>query len=100
MASLPRSAAAARVAERVRPLRAEAAEFRLEALAADLFDLLATARALRAAGPVEASWVGRARRAYRPVPLLRLTGLRSVPVVSAEGFAGVVTYLLDPDRRL
>ncbi len=47
-----------------------------------------------------ASWVGRARRAYRPVPLLRLTGLRSVPVVSAEGFAGVVTYLLDPDRRL
>ena len=44
--------------------------------------------------------MGRARRAYRPVPLLRLTGLRSVPVVSAEGFAGVVTYLLDPDRRL
>ena len=92
-------AAAARVAERVRQLRAGAAEFRL-ALAADLFDLLATALAPRAAGPVEASWVGRARRAYRPVPLLRLTGLRSVPVVSAEGFAGVVTYLLDPDRRL
>ncbi len=63
-----------------------------------LFDLLAMARAPRAAAPVESSWVGRARRAYRPVPLLRLTGLRYAPVVSVEGFAGVVTYLLDPDR--
>ncbi len=101
VASLPRLASAsARVAERVRQLRAEAAEFRLDALAADLFDLLATARALLAAGPVEASWVGRARRDYRPVPPLRLTGLCSVPIVSADGFAGVVTYLLGADRRL
>src|SRR5204862_2186035 len=42
VASLPRLAtAAARVAERVRQLRAEAAGFRLDALAGDLHDLLA-----------------------------------------------------------
>jgi hypothetical protein len=101
LASLPALASAAvRVAERVRQLRAEAEEFRLQALAADLFDLLMTARALRAAGPVQASWVGSARRAYEPVPPLRLTGLCSEPVVSAAGFAGVVTYLLDTQGRL
>jgi hypothetical protein len=82
VASLPRLAsAAARVAERVRQLRAEAAEFRLDALTADLFDLLATAHALLAAGPVEAAWVGRALRVSRPAPPLRLTGLLTVTVV-------------------
>jgi hypothetical protein len=55
----------------------------LDALAADLLDLLATARAPLTAGRVEAARVGRARRVYRPVPPLRLTGLLSVPVVNA-----------------
>jgi hypothetical protein len=48
-------------------LAADAASSSGDALAADLVDLLGTARALRAAGPVEASWVGRACRVYRPV---------------------------------
>jgi hypothetical protein len=41
-----------------------------------------------------------ARRAYRPAPQPRLTGLCSVTVVGAEGFAGMVTYLMDAGRRL
>jgi hypothetical protein len=89
VSSLPRLAsAAARVAERVRQLRVETAEFRLDTLAAELFDLLATARALLVAGPVQASWVGAARRAYRPVLRLRLAGLFTVPVVSPTASLG------------
>jgi hypothetical protein len=64
VSSLPRLAsAAARVAEQVLHLRAEAAGFRLDALAADLFDLLTTARALLVARSVEVAWVGLARHA-------------------------------------
>ncbi len=41
--------------------------------------------------------MGRARRAYR-VPPLRLTGLFTVPTISVDGYAGLVTYLLDGGR--
>src|SRR5205814_2858407 len=83
-----------RVAERGRQIRAEAAEFRLDALAADLFDPPGhrPARRCRPAPSSPPGWVG---PAHLPVPPLRLTDPFAVPTASANGYTGVVTYLLD-----
>ncbi len=71
------ASAAARVAERIRQLRAKAAEFRLDALAGDL-SWPPPGRCWR--GPVDVVWVGRARRVSRPVPPLRPADLCAEPV--------------------
>ncbi len=96
VAGLPRlSGAGARVAQHTRDLHARRPEFRLAQFAADVRDLLRIAHALRDAESADPTWVGAARRAYAEVGSLRLTGLFSEPVVSASGYAGVVTYLVD-----
>ena len=41
--------------------------------------------------------VGSARRSYAPVGALRLTGWACEPVVTATGYSGVVTHLVDSD---
>lgn len=41
--------------------------------------------------------VGSARRSYSPVGALRLTGWGCEPVVTATGYSGVVTHLVDDD---
>jgi hypothetical protein len=83
----------------VRDLHARRAELRLAALTADLHDVLCTSAALRAESAAS-GWIGVARRDYRPVEGLRLFGLFCEPVVSADGYAGVVTWLCDASGRL
>ena len=100
-ASLHRVAAAGlRVAQRLRDLHAERPEFRLGALAGDLANLLSTARELTQATEVQSDWLGTARRTYAPVGSLRVSGLLSEAVVSAAGYAGVVTYVCDQSGRI
>jgi hypothetical protein len=100
-ASLHRVAAAGlRVAQRLRDLHADRPEFRLGALGADLAALLSTARELTQATEVQADWLGTARRTYAPIGSLRVTGVLSAAVVSAAGYAGVVTYVCDQTGRI
>ncbi len=100
-AGLYRSAAAGqRVAQRLRDLHAERPNFRLGALASDLAALLSTAQQLTLADEVPAEQLGTARRAYAPVGSLRVNGLFTEAVLSAAGFAGVVTYVCDQSGRI
>jgi len=88
------AAAGLRVVERIRALRAQRPEFRLELLASDMHELLATAHALAGdrAGP---EWIGTARREYTTVGSLKLAGIFTEPIIAATGYAGVVTYFVD-----
>ncbi|MFI6538219.1 hypothetical protein ACIBHY_37605 [Nonomuraea sp. NPDC050547] len=82
------------VAQGVYDVRARRPQFELAAYARDLADLLGTAR--RAAEPGGRS----GRRHYEALPSLILQGLFSEPVVTASGYAGVVTWLADAAGRL
>jgi hypothetical protein len=100
-AGLYRAAAAGqRVAQRLGDLHAERSNFRLGALASDLAVLLSTSRHLKAADAVAPEWLGMARRAYTAVGSLKVSGLFTEPVLSAAGFAGVVTYMCDQAGRI
>jgi hypothetical protein len=100
-AGLYRAAAAGqRVAQQLGDLQAERPNFRLGALASDLAALLSTSRQLTAAAEVPAEWLGTARRAYAAVGSLRVSGLCTEPVLSAAGFAGVVSYICDQAGRI
>jgi hypothetical protein len=88
-----------RVVQSVRDLRAERPEFELASLAASLFDLLDTTRALAGEAVADPARIGTARRTYEPVGNLRLRGLFAEPVI-APGYAGVVTYLADGEGRV
>ncbi|HYW88145.1 MAG TPA: SWIM zinc finger family protein, partial [Chloroflexota bacterium] len=100
-AGLHRAAASGlRVAQRLRDLQAARPQFRLGALAADLADLLSTSRQLTRNTEVQAEWLGTARRAYRPLGSLRLSGIFTEAVLSATGYAGVVSYVCDQRGRL
>lgn len=93
---LPRLASSGqRVAQQVRALHARQPEFRLASLGWDTYQLLATAHALQSAPTVEARWVGAARRPYTEVGTLHLFGLYSAPVVSAGGYFGAESLLVD-----
>jgi hypothetical protein len=94
------AAAGLRVAQRLRDLQAERPNFRLGALASDLAVLLRTSRQLLLADEVRPEWLGTARRAYVSVGSLRVTGLLTEAVVSAAGYAGVVTYVCDRTRGI
>jgi hypothetical protein len=102
VAGLPRlSAAGLRTVQQLRDLHAQRPEFRLSGLSWDVYQLLATAHALRSAGDaVDTRWLGEARRGYAEVGSLRLTGVFSEPFVSTAGYAGVVTYLADQSGLL
>jgi hypothetical protein len=100
-AGLYRAAAAGqRVAQRLRDLQAERPNFRLGALASDLAQLLSTSRQLTLADEVAPEWLGTARRAYAAVGSLRVSGLFTESVLSAAGFAGVVSYVCDHGGRI
>ena len=98
---LHRAAAAGRnVATHLQAAYERLPQYRLGDLADDLRELLLVTRTLRVPGPVTSETVGTARRRYDVHGSLRLYGLCSVPVVAASGYGGVVTYLVDRDRRL
>jgi hypothetical protein len=99
LAGLHRAEAAAlRVVNGLRSARARRAEHRLADLVAALRELLLTT-VLLAATDTEPSLIGAARRAYQPGGALRVHGVCREPVISATGYAGVVTHLLAEDGR-
>jgi hypothetical protein len=102
LAGLHRIAAAlTRAVQRLAELHAGRPEYRLDFLLGDVADALMSALAVAAADDVvPRSAVGVARRAYSAVGSLRLSGIFSEAVMSAAGYAGVVTYLADGDGRL
>jgi hypothetical protein len=102
LASLHRTAAAlTRAVQRLAELHAGRPEYRLDFLLGDVADALTSALAVASArAAVPRSAVGVARRAYTVVGSLRLSGIFSEAVMSAAGYAGVVTYLADGQGRL
>jgi len=102
LAGLHRTASAvARAVQRLAELHAGRPEYRLDFLLGDVSDALTSALAVATAGEaVSRSAVGVARRAYATVGSLRLAGIFSEAVMSAAGYAGVVTYLADAQGRL
>ncbi len=96
------AAAGLRAVESVRQARRDDPAFALDALARDLAEHLACAHRLRQApgAPVPRELLGTARRRYHPFPGQRLYGLFAEPVLTRSGYAGVVTYLVAPDRRI
>lgn len=99
LAGLHRAEAAAlRVVNGLRSARARHAEHRLADLVAALRELLLVTTLLAAADP-DSSLIGVARRAYQPGGALRVHGVCREPIISATGYAGVVTHLLADDGR-
>ncbi|HEV2343675.1 MAG TPA: SWIM zinc finger family protein, partial [Actinocrinis sp.] len=90
--------AALRVVSSLRSARARHAEHRIADLVAALRELLLTT-VLLAAGDPDPSLIGAARRAYQPGGSLRVYGVCREPIISATGYAGVVTHLLAQDGR-
>jgi hypothetical protein len=101
LAGLHRAAAAlTRTVGRLADLRAQRPEYRLDFLLADVSDALTSALALGRAGEAASrSAVGVARRTYAPAGSLRLSGVLTEAVMSAAGYAGVVTCLVDQEDR-
>ncbi|MFI9557323.1 hypothetical protein [Nonomuraea endophytica] len=81
------------VAQGVHDVRAKRPEFELARYAQDLADLLRTARR-------PDTEPGTGRRRYEALPPLILQGLFSEPVLTASGYAGVVTWLADEAGHL
>ncbi|MGW5848838.1 hypothetical protein ACWFQ8_12960 [Streptomyces sp. NPDC055254] len=97
VAGLPRGEAAAlRVVRGLRAARDRQAAQRLGDLTEGFRELLHTA-GLLAAGSVDPALTGTARRAYASGGSLQVYGLCREPVLSATGYAGVVTHLLARD---
>ncbi len=94
------ASSALRVVTRVRELAAERATFALDALFADVRELLEVTRALTRDRPIDARMLGTARRRYDEIGNLRVHGLFSEPIVTASGYAGVVTWVTDEAGRL
>jgi hypothetical protein len=101
LAGLHRTAAAlTRTVGRLADLRGQRPEYRLDSLLADVADALTSALVVgRAGGTASRSAVGVARRTYTPAGSLRLSGVLTEAVMSAAGFAGVVTHLVDQEGR-
>jgi hypothetical protein len=72
----------------------------LAQLVGDLRELLLVAYGLRTGHGDADVLRGSARRDYRPVGNLRLYGLLCETIVTASGYAGAVTYLVDGTGRL
>ncbi|MGW6531681.1 hypothetical protein [Streptomyces venezuelae] len=101
LAGLHRPAAAAvRVARRLGEASTEDPAFRLADLTHEVTEVLHVLHALKTRRSADPVLTGTARRAYRPDQPLRLHGLFTEPVVTASGYAGVVTYALAPGGEL
>ncbi|MFJ8039053.1 hypothetical protein ACIRBX_00900 [Kitasatospora sp. NPDC096147] len=89
-------AAALRVVRGLRSARARTGSRPLADLAAALRELLLTTALVRA-GRGDAALIGTARRAYQAGGALRVHGVFREPVLTATGYGGVVTHLVDQD---
>lgn len=89
-----------RCVQRVRDVRDASPSLPLSALAIDVLDLLATSRTLVSQPEVDPAQLGRARQAYAPLGALSVHGLCSEPIASGEGYAGVVTHVVDAEGGL
>ncbi|WP_320066056.1 hypothetical protein [Micromonospora sp. RTGN7] len=99
LAGLPRAESAAlRTVRGLRAHRKRQAGDRLAELVEVLHDLLYVAGRL-AAGDPDPALVGILRRAYQPDGTLEVYGVCREPVISATGYAGVVTHLVAADGR-
>jgi hypothetical protein len=99
LAGLPRAESAAlRTVRGLRAHRGRQNGHRLAELVEVLHDLLYVAGRL-AAGDPDPALVGILRRAYQPDGTLEVYGLCREPVISATGYAGVVTHLVAADGR-
>lgn len=99
LAGLPRAESAAlRVVRGLRAHRGRQTGHRLAELVEVLHDLLYVAGRL-AAGDPDPALVGILRRAYQPDGTLEVYGVCREPVISATGYAGVVTHLVAADGR-
>lgn len=92
-------ASAVRVAQGARALRADEPSFSLETWTEAVGEMLLVAHQLRR-GQTDTEWLGTARRRYDAVGNLKLWGLFSEPVLTATGYAGVVTWFADARGRL
>ncbi|GAA3755045.1 hypothetical protein GCM10022225_44790 [Plantactinospora mayteni] len=90
--------AALRVVRGLRAARGRHDSHRLADLVQVLHELLLTAGRL-AAGDPDPALVGISRRSYRPGGGLRVYGVCREPVISATGYGGVVTHLVDDEGR-
>ncbi|MEU9507186.1 hypothetical protein AB0D32_12990 [Micromonospora sp. NPDC048170] len=99
LAGLPRAESAAlRTVRGLRAHRGRQTGHRLAELVEVLHDLLYVAGRL-AAGDPDPALVGILRRAYQPDGTLEVHGVCREPVISATGYAGVVTHLVAVDGR-
>ena len=99
LAGLPRAESAAlRTVRGLRAHRGRQTGHRLAELVEVLHDLLYVAGRL-AAGDPDPALVGVLRRPYQPDGTLEVYGVCREPVISATGYAGVVTHLVAADRR-
>ncbi|MFI2667135.1 hypothetical protein [Micromonospora carbonacea] len=99
LAALPRAEAAAlRLVRGLRAQRSRQTGHRLADLVEVLHDLLYVSGRL-AAGDPDPALVGVLRRAYQPDGTLEVYGICREPVISATGYAGVVTHLVAADGR-
>ncbi|MFI7644608.1 hypothetical protein ACIBTZ_00820 [Micromonospora sp. NPDC049460] len=99
LAGLPRAESAAlRAVRGLRAHRGRQTGHRLAELVEVLHDLLYVAGRL-AAGDPDPALVGILRRAYQPDGTLEVYGVCREPVISATGYAGVVTHLVAADGR-
>ncbi|MEV0645084.1 hypothetical protein AB0I28_07450 [Phytomonospora sp. NPDC050363] len=92
------STVATRVVTDLNTLAKDRPSFRLQTLTADLQLLLSLAARLRGE-PTDAD-VGVARRDYTDRSAGRFLGICAERIVTTSGYAGVVTYVVDPDRRI
>ncbi|GAA4219530.1 hypothetical protein [Actinocatenispora rupis] len=97
LAGLHRAEAAAlRVVRGLRAARGRDDTHRLADLVAALRELLFTATLLARSDP-DPALIGTARRAYRQGSSLRVHGVCREPVLTATGYAGVVTHVVTDD---
>lgn len=96
--SLHRLAAAGlRVAESVRMYRENSVDFDRDRLVLEFRELVSVAHALSQPETDATLYVGTARRKYRDVGSKKLSGVLVDPIITKTGYAGTVTYLMDPD---
>ncbi|MFE5790446.1 hypothetical protein [Rhodococcus erythropolis] len=85
----------AELAEQLRRYGERSAEFSLTGLHQGAVETLLACHLVQSQTTLSSAEIGRARRRYEPVGGLRLFGLISEPVVTASGYAGVVTWMVD-----
>lgn len=90
------SAAGLRILNHARLLRGSSEEFIPAQAVQSLHEALLVAHQITTAdSSVSPLWLGTARRRYRPVASLKLFGLCCEPVLTASGYSGVITWMLN-----